>query len=154
MTSDLFLDFFPVSSIYRCLVLDLSESQGQEVQSFKNATCCGFLACPLPSPSQKELCRKYFSTTKHGSSALQTSGFVDSGIYCFTSRPRAVLSFNHPLMSTSVVHLIKMQKTLTTLLGNVTALRSVHMWVGMWGQRYMGCILFSRANFQCRVSDD
>lgn len=108
--------------------------------SSKNATCYGFLACPLPSPSPKELYRKYFSTIKHRSSALQMS-CSDCGIYCFTFKNETLKIISWcPCQLRD--RLIKMQKAVTTLFSVITAFNRVYTWAGMWRQRNRGCILF------------
>lgn len=119
--------------------------------SSKNATCCGFLACPLPAPSQKALYRKYFSTMKYRSSALQIS-YSGCGIYCFTSTKWNFL--NHLSMFISVIWLFSMQKPVTTSVWIITALNRVYVWVGMWRQRNIGCILFGWTYFPCGFLDD
>lgn len=61
---------------------------------------------------------------------------------------------NHLLVSTSVIWLITMQKAVTTLSWIITTLSRVYMWVGMWMQRNIVCILFGRTYFPCGFSDD
>lgn len=78
--------------------------------------------------------------------------YCDSGIHWFTSKSKTFK--NHLLVSTTVMWLIKQQKTVTTSVSIISHFNRSYMWNGMWRQKNVSCILFGRTYFPCRFSDD